>query len=127
MADDVNVRLSLLEQDMDRMSDTLAKIDAEAEKHREAHSTITDKIYTRIEDTRAELKKDMTDLRSELKKDIETLKDSVEDKMAEQNDILQKISTKLDDLDKWRWIVVGIAAAIGYIISKLGNFFGIGN
>ena len=119
MVDDVNVRLSLLEQDMQRANSSLVKLDRDAEKHREAHAQITDKIYTRIEDTRIELKEDMSELRTELKQDIETLKTSFETKFEEQSKVLDKISNKLDDLDKWRWIVMGIAAAAGFILSRL--------
>lgn len=112
----LNVRLSLLEQDMKRANNSLSKMEETAEKHREQHSQITEKIYGRMEDLRTELKTDMNDLKEELKT-------SLEDHMEKQNEVFNRIETKLNELDKWRWIVVGIAAAVGFIVSKVLGFF----
>jgi hypothetical protein len=30
---------------------------------------------------------------------------------------------KIEDLNKWRWIVVGAAGVVGWLISKLGSIF----
>ena len=111
---DIAVRLSLLEQDMKRANNALSKIEENSEKHREQHSQITEKIYDRMEEVRAEFKNDIADL-----------KESFEEKIAAQNEILNQINSKLNDLDKWRWLVIGGAAVIGFIISKIVGVFSI--
>lgn len=109
---DINVRLSLLEQDMKRANNSLLKMEESAEKHRENHSQITEKIYDRMEEVRAEFKTDM-----------EALKTSFEKQLQTQNELLNQIHIKLNDLDKWRWIVVGISMTVGVVISKIIGIF----
>lgn len=99
---------------MDRANATLDKIQADAEKHRETHTQITEKIYERMED-----------LRAELKEDIQILKKDLETQIEKQNEILNKINDKLQGFDKWRWMIVGMATVAGFIFSKISSFFGI--
>lgn len=114
MADETIIRLSLLEQDMARANAALVKIEQSSEKYREHHAEITDKIYDRMDDMREEFRDELI----KLKKELET-------QITAQNEILKKISDRLDGLDKWRWIVVGFATAAGYLISKFTTVFGL--
>lgn len=100
---------------MKRANSSLQKIEESSEKHREQHSQITGKIYDRIEETRSEFKADIADLRK-----------TFEEQIKSQNEILNEIHSKLNDLDKWRWIVVGAATIIGFIISKIAGIFSYG-
>ena len=95
------VRLSLLEADMSRANNALEKLQTSMETHRVESSA------------------KMDDLRDELKEDISHLKTELEKKIEAQNVVLKKIEDKLDGLDKWRWIVVGMATVAGYILSKI--------
>lgn len=104
----VSTRISLLENDMLRANTSLDRMNTAMEKHREESNHNTGKIYDRMED-----------FRTELKDDINTLKVDLEKKIEDQNKILNKISDKLNDLNKWRWIVVGMATVGGYILSKI--------
>ena len=61
------------------------------------------------------VKQQFDKLIADLKKQIEEL----EKKIEAQNIVLKKIEEKLDSLDKWRWIVVGMATVAGYILSKI--------
>lgn len=108
------VRLSLLENDMLRANTSLDKLQSSMEKHREESNHNTEKIYDRMED-----------LRTELKEDIHSLKADLERQITKQNEILTKISDKMDGLDKWRWIVVGMATVAGFVASKLFGLFGV--
>lgn len=113
-ADDLAVRVSLLEKDAINANNALAEMAKTAEKNREAHTQITERLYDRMEE-----------VRSEFKTDIAELKKSFEDKIEAQNQILNQIHSKLNDLDKWRWIVIGAATAIGAIISRIIGLFSI--
>jgi lipoate-protein ligase A len=112
--DTLSTRISLLEQDMNRANTSLEKMSVSMEKHREESSNNIGKIHGRMEE-----------FREELKEDIDKLKTQLEAKIESQNEILIKINDKLSDLDKWRWIVVGGAGILGYIISKMISIFGI--
>lgn len=104
----VATRISLLEADMSRANTSLEKMHDAMEKHREESNHNIGKIYDRMEDFRAELKEDINSLKADLEKKIEA-----------QNEILSKISDRLNDLNKWRWIVVGMATVAGYVLSKI--------
>jgi len=106
-------RISLLEREISTINSSLIEIKSSAEKHREAHNQVTEKIYNR-----------MDDLREEVKSDINKLKLDFDLSINKQNEILADIHSKILDLDKWRWIVVGAAGILGFILSKLTNFFG---
>jgi hypothetical protein len=67
----------------------------------------------------------MEDLRTELKEDISSLKEDLEKKIAAQNEVLEKINDRLEGLDKWRWIVVGMATVAGIVLSKLSTLLGV--
>ena len=43
------------------------------------------------------------------------------DKLEKQhNDELREVHNKIEDLNKWRWLVMGGAVVVGWILSKLG-------
>ena len=41
---------------------------------------------------------------------------------TEMKEAIQKISERITLLEGWRWYVLGAAAAVGWIVSKYGNF-----
>lgn len=108
------VRISLLENDMSRANTSLDKLQTSMEKHREESNHNTEKIYDRMED-----------LRTELKEDIQTLKTDLEKQISTQSELLNKINDKLNGLDKWRWIVVGMATVGGFVASKIFGIFSV--
>ena len=72
-----------------------------------------EKFDERQVEDRKELQAMMDELRVDLLQEIKALRED----MAEQHDVEKK---KIDDLNKWRWLVMGGAVVIGWIISKLG-------
>lgn len=82
-------------------------------------NTALERLQTSMETHRVESTQKMDDLRDELKEDLQQVKIELEKKIEAQNVVLKKIEDKLDGLDKWRWIVVGMSTVAGYIISKI--------
>lgn len=121
----VNTRLSLLELEMTRTQQTLIKMDHNADKHREEHSKITDKIYGRMETMQSEVKSDIKELHDVFSEELKNHREEIDRKIIEQNDLLKKINDRLDGLDKWRWMIVGASAVVGYLLSKLSTLFGV--
>jgi molybdopterin converting factor small subunit len=72
-----------------------------------------EKFDERQVEDRKELQAMMDELRVDLLQEIKALRED----MAEQHDVEKR---KIDDLNKWRWLVMGGAVVIGWIISKLG-------
>lgn len=72
-----------------------------------------EKFDERQVEDRKELQAMMDELRVDLLQEIKALRED----MAEQHDVEKR---KIEDLNKWRWLVMGGAVVIGWIISKLG-------
>lgn len=72
-----------------------------------------EKFDERQVDDRKELQAMMDELRIDLLKEIKMLREEA----ASQHAAQQK---KIDELNKWRWLVMGGAVVVGWILSKLG-------
>jgi len=106
-------RISLVEQDLTRTRESIEKLEDTMSKHREESSTSTDRIYDRMEE-----------LRQEIKQDLQGLDSRFTDQIDKQNETLNRIDSKLSDIDKWRWLVIGAATILGFIITQLASIFG---
>jgi C-terminal processing protease CtpA/Prc len=121
--DNVLIRLSVLETNMSNAQSTLDNIEGEAREHRRNHTAQTQEINTKMESLRKELKDDLSTVKNELKKAINEEIKLIDAQFFLQNKTLEKIENKLDGLDKWRWIVVGFATAIGFVIAEFTKFY----
>ena len=72
-----------------------------------------DKLDERTIDDKKELQMMMDDLRDGVLQEIKALREEAHSQHLAQ----QK---KIDELNKLRWLIVGGAAVIGYILSKVG-------
>jgi len=111
----VDVRLSVLETNMHTVQTTLEAIEIEERDHRRSHTAQTEEINSKMEALRKELRDDLSTVKNDLTK-------TIVDEIAKQNKMLDKISDKLDSIEKWRWIVVGFATAIGFVIAEFGKW-----
>jgi ElaB/YqjD/DUF883 family membrane-anchored ribosome-binding protein len=85
----------------DKFDATLAKLEKMIEDRRSDTNEDLKDVYSRIEHLETKLMDEMSKLRSEMKAQHQ----------AEQ--------AKIDDLNKWRWFVVGASAVVGFIISTV--------
>jgi len=83
---------------------TLGKIQEMIENRRYENNEEIKDVYVRLEASEQRILAEMKGIRDEMKK---------------QHDEYQ---AKISDIDKWRWIVVGAAGVVGWILNK---FFGI--
>lgn len=89
-----------------------------------------DKTLEKLEERQNLDKREMQDMmdkiRNDLMKGLDTIRlDMKNQHLVENNKIetsMSQLSQKVDDLNKWRWIVVGGAAIIGWLLSKLFSF-----
>ena len=72
-----------------------------------------DKLDERTIEDKRELQAMMDDLRTDLVQEMKSLREE----MAAQHAIEKQ---KIEDLNKWRWLVMGGAVVVGWLISKLG-------
>jgi len=101
----------------------LGKIETEVAAMREKVSFFTviyekfdktlEKLDERTLEDRRELQSMVDELRVDLLQEIKAMREEV----AEQHKIQAK---KIEELNKWRWVIVGGAAVVGWVLSKLG-------
>jgi hypothetical protein len=72
-----------------------------------------DKLDERTIEDKRELQAMMDDLRTDLVQEMKSLREE----MAAQHAVEKQ---KIEDLNKWRWLVMGGAVVVGWLISKLG-------
>ena len=83
---------------------TLEKVEKNMEERRQDMNNDLKEVYIRIENIETRIMAQIDELRKEMKLQHETER------------------KKLDELNKWRWLVMGGAAVVGWILSKLmGN------
>jgi hypothetical protein len=100
----------------------LSKIETEVAAMREKVSFFSviyekfDKTLEKLDERTLEDKKEIQMMMDELRTDIVQEMKMMRDEAQKQHEAQQR---KIDDLNKWRWLVVGGAAVVGWIISKL--------
>lgn len=79
------------------------------------------KVQKMIEDRRSETNQDLKDVYSKITEVETKIMDeihSMREDMKKQHEIER---AKIADLDKWRWIVVGAAAIVSWVISQFSG------
>jgi len=76
-----------------------------------------DKTLEKLDERQTEDRKDLQLMIDDLRNDIVQEMRAFREEAAAQHQAQQK---KIDELNRWRWLVVGGAAVAGWLISKLG-------
>jgi hypothetical protein len=108
---DFESRLSKIETDVAAMREKVSFFTVIYEKF----DKTLDKLDERTIEDKRELQSMMDDLRTDLLAELKAMRED----MARQHEIENK---KIEDLNRWRWIVMGGAAVIGWIFSKIFTF-----
>ena len=106
---DFEARLSKVETDVAAMKEKVSFFTVIYEKF----DKTLEKLDERQNDDRKEMQAMIDELRTDLVQEMKSLRED----MAAQHEIEKK---KIEDLNKWRWIVMGGAAVVGWILSRLG-------
>lgn len=108
---DFEARLSKIETDVAAMKEKVSFFTVIYEKF----DKTLDKLDQRTLEDKKELQAMVDDLRVDLLAELKAMRED----MARQHEIENK---KIEDLNRWRWIVMGGAAVTGWIFSKLFGF-----
>jgi len=106
---DFESRLSKIETEVAAMREKVSFFSVIYEKF----DRTLDKLDERTIEDKRELQSMMDDLRTDLVQEMKSLREE----MAAQHAVEKQ---KIEDLNKWRWLVMGGAVVVGWIISKLG-------
>ena len=100
-----DARLSVLENNMNILNHNLEKLEFQ-----------TDQNY-------ATLHSRISDLRDDLRKDFESKNDKIIAKLEEHNsneqDHNKAIHQKISHIERWRWMIMGGALVVGYILAHV--------
>jgi len=106
---DFESRLSKIETDVAAMKEKVSFFTVIYEKF----DRTLDKLDERTIDDKKELQMMMDNLRTDLVQEMKFLREE----MAAQHAVEKQ---KIEELNRWRWLVMGGAVVIGWILSKLG-------
>jgi CHASE3 domain sensor protein len=106
---DFESRLSKIETDVAAMREKVSFFTVIYEKF----DRTLDKLDERTIEDKKELQTMMDDLRTDLVQEMKSLREE----MAAQHAVEKQ---KIEELNRWRWLVMGGAVVIGWILSKLG-------
>ena len=124
MSEDNRTEIEILKRDMELLANLAGKFDTAIDRLTTVSNSI-DKMLGIHENRLMNQEKQaevihnrITDFKKELIDEIKQLRKENE----EQHKI---VSERLERLEKWRWFVVGIAAAIGFILAQVKSFSGL--
>ena len=116
----VKTDVELLKRDMELVSALAEKFDIAIDRLTEV-STSVDKMLAvhenRLENQEQQreiLHQRISDLKRDITDEFRLLRDENRKQHAEVNERLSK-------LEKWRWLVVGMATAVGFLVAQMGK------
>jgi hypothetical protein len=106
---DFESRLGKIETDVAAMKEKVSFFTVIYEKF----DRTLDKLDERTIEDKKELQAMMDNLRTDLVQEMKSLREE----MAAQHAVEKQ---KIEELNRWRWLVMGGAVVIGWVLSKLG-------
>ena len=109
-------------------SDTKARISV-LENNMSILTTNVDKLESKIDNNYAVLHSRISDLRDDLRTDFESKQEKVIKKIEEHsessNQHSQQLNKRIDNIEKWRFMLMGGALVLGYFLAhvKLESLF----
>lgn len=109
--DSTPVRVSVLESQMTSISHNIEKLEVKVED--QYHT-----LHSRISSLR-------DDLRDDIDEKHDKLLTKLEEHNVNSNTKLSSIEEKMSHIEKWRWMIMGAAIVVGYVLAhiKLENLF----
>ena len=80
-------------------------------------------IHSRITTTQREISSDLSDSEKRITNAIKELKQEVEKERKEVIDEVRKLERRVSTLERWKWIVMGGAATIGFLFANVLPIF----
>ena len=121
MIENNRTEIEVLKKDMELMASLASKFDTAIDRLTTVSNSI-DKMLA-IHENRLEnqerqseiIHTRITEFKKELLEEIKKLR-------KENEEQHKSVSDRLEKLEKWRWFVVGVAAAIGFILAQFSAF-----
>lgn len=92
-----------------KFDETLSKVQKLMEDRRNETNEDLREVYQKIQDTESKIMSEIKAMRAEMN--------------TARSSEVDKINAKLENLDKWRWQMMGGATVVGFLISKIAQHF----
>jgi ElaB/YqjD/DUF883 family membrane-anchored ribosome-binding protein len=126
-------RIAKLETKVEAIQEDVKDVREDIKELHSRVSTQTREIVEKIDDmqTRIEHKmqagalsatKQHNDIRDEIQSDFKELASNLHSDMKTLDADIKEVTKRVDVLEQWRWMIVGGAIAIGYIIGHIDLF-----
>lgn len=79
-----------------------------------------------MEDRRSEINEDLKDVYAKIKESEDKMVAQFTELRRDMKELHEEEKKKIADIDKWRWMMIGGATALGYFISNLADKFSSG-
>lgn len=116
-------KITDIQGDMNKMIAVHDNILATHTKEIENITRVAELRRTETDKKTQEILDKLSALRDELKryqeKDIKETRDMVDKRFKESQEQIEKLQVRLDSVERWRFMVIGAAIAIGWLISKI--------
>ena len=121
---DIKVQLAGLKKDIENVSNLNSRLDLAIEKLTDVSTSIKSMLAVhearieRAEESDVEIQSIMENRQEAIREDIQTLHKRITD---ETKDMRQYFNDKLHQLEKTKWIMVGVACALGISFTPMAN------
>ena len=102
---DTRERVTALETQMLNVAHNVEKLEQKVEGQYQT-------LHSRISDMR-------DDLRLEIDKKHEAIMDVFKEHMKTESEHHRSLQDKMSSIEKWRWMIMGAAAVVGYVLAHL--------
>jgi len=133
MAEEVRTEIELIKRDITQLNLVIGKLDLTIEKLSEVATSINrmiavqeNKIDTterhlghNVEIIHERIEKNKNEMTTEIEKSHSLIMDEIKKLREEQQAHHVAVSDRLNKLEQWRWIMIGGAMVVGYLVSAL--------
>lgn len=102
---DTRARVTVLETQMQSVSQNVEKLETRLEGQYQT-------LHSRISDMR-------DDLRTEIDKKHDAMVTMLKEHMKAEQEHHETIQDKMSSMEKWRWMIMGAAGVVGYILAHV--------
>lgn len=107
--------------------DYLQSVDKDNENKSLKNTDEIRNLLGKIESTNMYLLGEITNCEVNLKNDLKSLIESQDKRFKEQNESIEKMSEKVNHLERWKWMVIGFAVIAGWMIEHAPAIMDIGS
>ena len=111
---DFEARLNKMEVEMASLKEKINFFEVIYKKF----DTTLEKVQELMEDRRSDTNEDLKDVYEKIADTEKKLLTEMKSLRVEMKSQHERENAKIDDLNKWRWFVMGAAGVIGWIIAK---------